>query len=74
MSFRNSPNGLEERIRSLELHDEQKVEEDGVVVPMGTVSLEGDSDDKIATILRHLIEEITPIVDDFENERNEEDA
>ena len=74
VSFRNSPNGLEERIRSLELHDEQKVEEDGVVVPMGTVSLEGDSDDKIATILRHLIEEITPIVDDFENERNEEDA
>ena len=74
VSFRNSPNGLEERIRSLKLHDEQKLEEDGIVVPLGTVSLEGDSDDKIAIILRRFIEEITPIVDDFENESNEEDA
>ena len=74
VSFRNSPNGLEERIRSLKLHDEQKVEEDGIVVPLGTISLGGDFDDKIATILRRFIEEITPIVDDFENERNEEDA
>ena len=74
VSFRNSPNGLEERIRSLNLHDEQQLEDDGIVVPMGTVSLEGDSDDKIASILRHFIEEITPIVDEFEEERNEEDA
>ena len=74
VSFRNSPGGLEERIRSLKLHDEQKLEEDGIVVPLGTVSLAGDSDDKIAIILRRFIEEITPIVDDFENERNEEDA
>ena len=74
VSFRNSPNGLEERIRSLKLHDEQKLEEDGIVVPLGTISLGGDFDDKIATILRRFIEEITPIVDDFENERNEEDA
>ena len=74
VSFRNSPNGLEERIRSLKLHDEQKLEEDGIVVPLGTVSLEGDSDDKIAIILRRFIEEISPLVDDFENERNEEDA
>ena len=75
VSFRNSPNGLEERIRSLKLHDEQKLEEDGIVVPLGTVSLEGDSDDKIAIILRRFIEKIIPpIVDDFENERNEEDA
>ena len=74
VSFRNSPNGLEERIRSLKLHDEQKLEEDGIVVPLGTISLGGDFDDKIATILRRFIEEITPIVDDFENESNEEDA
>ncbi len=74
VSFRNSPNGLEERIRSLKLHDEQQLEEDGIVVPMGIVSLEGDSDDKIASIVRHFIQEITPIVDEFEEERNEEDA
>ena len=74
MSFRNSPGGLEERISNVSLHDEQKVEEDGIVVPLGTISLGGDFDDKIATILRRFIEEITPIVDDFENERNEEDA
>ena len=74
VSFRNSPNGLEERIRSLKLHDEQKLEEDGIVVPLGTISLGGDFDDKIATILRRFIEEISPLVDDFENERNEEDA
>ena len=43
-------------------------------MPLGTVSLEGDSDDKIAIILRRFIEEITPLVDEFENERNEEDA
>ena len=43
-------------------------------MPLGTISLGGDFDDKIATILRRFIEEITPIVDDFENERNEEDA
>ena len=74
VSFRNSPGGLEERISNVSLHDEQKLEEDGIVVPLGTVSLEGDSDDKIAIILRRFIEEITPIVDDFENESNEEDA
>ena len=74
VSFRNSPGGLEERISNVSLHDEQKVEEDGIVVPLGTISLGGDFDDKIATILRRFIEEITPIVDDFENERNEEDA
>ena len=74
VSFRNSPHGLQERIRSLKLHDEQQLEEDGIVVPLGTVSLEGDSDDKIAIILRRFIEEITPLVDEFENERNEEDA
>ena len=74
VSFRNSPNGLRERIRSLKLHDDQQLEEDGIVVPLGTVSLEGDSDDKITIILRRFIEEITPVVDDFENERNEEDA
>ena len=74
VSFRNSPGGLEERISNVSLHDEQKLEEDGIVVPLGTISLGGDFDDKIATILRRFIEEITPIVDDFENERNEEDA
>ena len=74
VSFRNSPNGLRERIRSLKLHDDQQLEEDGIVVPLGTVSLEGDSDDKITIILRRFIEEITPLVDDFENESNEEDA
>ena len=74
VSFRNSPGGLEERISNVSLHDEQKVEEDGIVVPLGTISLGGDFDDKIATILRRFIEEITPIVDDFENESNEEDA
>ena len=74
VSFRNSPNGLEERIRSLKLHDEQKVEEDGIVVQMGTVSLKEDPHDNIAIILRRFIEEITPIVDKFEDERNEEDA
>ena len=74
VSFRNSPGGLEERISNVSLHDEQKVEEDGIVVPLGTISLGGDFDDKIATILRRFIEEITPIVNDFENERNEEDA
>ena len=74
MSFRNSPDGLRERIRSLKLHDDQQLEEDGIVVPLGNVSLEGDSDDTIATILRRFIEEVTPLVDEFENERNEEDA
>ena len=74
VSFRNSPDGLRERIRSLKLHDDQQLEEDGIVVPLGNVSLEGDSDDTIATILRRFIEEITPLVDEFENERNEEDA
>ena len=74
VSFRNSPDGLRERIRSLKLHDDQQLEEDGIVVPLGNVSLEGDSDDTIATILRRFIEEITPLVDEFENESNEEDA
>ena len=74
VSFRNSPEGLEERVLSVRLHDEQKLEKDGIVVPMGIVSLKGDSDDKIASILRRFIEEITPIVDEFEEERNEEDA
>ena len=32
VSFRNSPHGLQERIRSLKLHDEQQLEEDGIVV------------------------------------------
>ena len=74
VSFRNSPEGLRERISNISLYDEQNVEEDGIVVPTGTVLLQDDSPDELASILRRFIEEITPIVDEFENERNEEDA
>ena len=74
VSFKTIPKGLEQRISKVDLHDGQKVEEDGIMVLLSTISLKGDSDDKIATILRRFIEAITPLVDEFEDERNEEDA
>ena len=74
VSFKTIPKGLEQRISKVDLHDGQKVEEDGIMVLLSTISLKGDSDDTLATILRRFIEEITPLVDEFENERNEEDA
>ena len=58
---------------SIRVHDMQEVGPDGIFVRTGPETLSDGFADGIAAILRTFIEEITPIVDDMENESSEED-
>ncbi len=63
---------MKERIAVLSLHDEQIVESSFVRVEMGTDTLNHDFAERISEVTRRFIEQITPVVDSFEEESNEE--
>ena len=65
---------LASRIGELQIHDEQQVEQDRILVTHESNALDPSFAETLAVTLRRFIETITPVVDDFENESNEEDA
>ena len=69
---------LQPRLCDLHIHADQLVPYGSwgcnVEVVRGGDSLDESFANTLADTLRRFIQEITPVVDDFENERNEEDA
>ena len=74
MEFAYFSESLASRIGELQIHDEQQVEQDRILVTHESNALDPSFAETLAVTLRRFIETITPVVDDFENERNEEDA
>ena len=72
--FRHDQDGLEQRLVDIKLHDEQRFEDGGITVPIGTDSLNEDFAVNIADMVKKFIRAITPIVNNFLEERAEEDA
>ena len=80
--------GLERRLKDLNVHDDQATRTDQIegengriAEEFGVIQVSRDSDaldepfaEAMADTLRRFIEVITPVVDAFVNERNEEDV
>ena len=65
---------LASRIGELQIHDEQKVEQNRILVTHESDALDSTFAETLSVTLRRFIETITPVVDDFEDESNEEDV
>ena len=65
---------LSGRLVGLNLHDQQIVEQHRLSANVGSGTLNGDFGEVIAGTMRAFIEEITPIVNEFLEEDNEEEA
>ncbi len=76
VEFRHNLNDLQDRLTDVSLGSEQRLEtsDDGITVQVGSGVLNDDFADRIAQMTRRFIEQITPIVDAFEDENNEEEA
>ena len=64
---------LESRLEGLHVYDDQRAEKREILVTRHG-ALDDSFADTLAATLRRFIEVVTPVVNDFENERNEEDA
>lgn len=62
------------RVRKLHVYDDQTVRNSWIDVSRRSSALDDSFADTLAETLRRFIEVITPSIDDFENERNAEDA
>ena len=65
---------LGERLSGLTLHESQRIESGALRVVVGANDLNSTFAEQIAQMTRTYVEQITPIVDSFEDESNEEDA
>ena len=74
--FIHDQDGLNDRLTTLDLHDEQRFEEyreeHRIRVEIGTDTLNGEFAENIANMVKKFIRAITPIVNDFLEEREEE--
>ena len=64
--------GIAEKLSTLDVHARQEIEGNTVVVHLENNSLDERFRDEIADTLKCFIEKITPVVDEFANELNEE--
>ena len=62
------------RLESVQIHENQETDEEGIFVRIGSDTLNDNFAGRIADMLRQFIEKITPIVDNLEDETNEEEA
>ena len=62
------------RVAEIHIYDDQIAGKGYIGVSRHGSALDGSFADTLAETLRHFIEVITPSIDDFENERNAEDA
>ena len=64
---------MESRFAALKLHEDQQIDAGTVKVPLGTNTLNRDFATLIGQTTRRFIEQITPLVDTFVDEANQED-
>ncbi len=72
--FKHDQVALEERLNGIDLHPEQEFEGSELKVEIGTDTLNDEFAEKIANTVRKFIRTITPIVNDFLEESEEESA
>ena len=72
--FRDDRNLAMSALNGIKLGEQQEVDHMGIYVRMGGDTLNDDFAGRIAEMLRHFIQKITPIVDNLEDENNEEEA
>ena len=65
--------GIGEKLSALDVHVQQVIKKNSVAVHLQNSSLDDGFRDEIADTLKCFIEKITPVVDEFANELNEED-
>ena len=74
VQFIHNLENLDKNLAGISLHPEQQTDSNGITVGLGSDTLGDDFAERIAEMLRRFIEEITPIVDDLENEADEVEA
>ena len=74
VEFIHNRQDLEKNLAGISLHPEQQTYSNGITVDLGSDTLGDEFAKRIAEMLRRFIEEITPIVDDLENEADEVEA
>ena len=75
VEFKHNRNGLQDKLTDVSLDQEQYLDHNGnIAVRVRSGTLDDDFANGIAEVLRRFIEQITPIVDAFEEENNEEEA
>lgn len=77
VEFRHSLKGLQVKLTNVSLDPKQSFElrgEEGIRVQIGSGALDDEFAGRIAQMTRKFIEQITPIVDAFEEENNEEES
>ena len=72
--FRDDRNLTSAALEGIRLDKDQEDDDMGIYVRMGGDTLNDDFAGRIAEMLRHFIQKITPIVDNLEDENNEEEA
>ena len=68
VEFRHNQSDLVNALTGISLQHDQKLDETGIEVWVGSDTLNQDFANRIAEMIRKFIEQITPIVDDLENE------
>ena len=68
LEFRHRMSGLQEKLAGINLHPDRQLVPEGLNLVMGVDSLNDEFAERIADMTRKFIEQITPVVDDLENE------
>ena len=74
VQFIHNLENLDKNLAGTSLHPEQQTDPNGITVDLGSDTLGDDFAKRIAEMLGRFIEEITPIVDDLENEADDVEA
>ena len=74
VEFESLPGELRNRVAKLKVLKDQSMEENRVSVTHTSESLDDAFADTLASSLRRFIEVITPVVREYEDERNQEEA
>ena len=74
LEFKHQLGNLDDKLSNINLEHDHDLVEDGVLVQMGVGKLDEEFANRIAHVTRRLIECITPLVDELEEESNEAEA
>jgi hypothetical protein len=74
IEFVHGLSNLQTKLAGVNLHPDQQLASDGIKLEMGTDTLNDEFAGRIAKITRKFIEQITPIVDDLQNESDGTEA
>ena len=68
VEFKHHRSDVASNLIGVNLHADQTVDDDGITVDLGSDTLNDNFGDRIAETVRNFIQEITPVVNDLENQ------